>query len=224
MISKGALQTFLFLILLLTSTDSVLADNTKGKLKLPPEIGRIEGPQGFSADEWLEHLLLFRDRCCVLQNKKNEPYPYGSFEVRIDRNGTGHLQSHCLMSVFHERPESEYKLGNLPKQSFDGVFVDWRIRTSFLKENTGWTRLGFTEAKELWGEPRRHFSEVGTYYTFDADSYHGNERNIYHLDLDFEDGALEGYRIRGIAITNPQWISKDSPLPSRPAEQADSDE
>lgn len=179
--------------------------------KLPLEIGRIEGPQGFSRDEWLEHLMLYKDRNSVLQNIKNEPYPLGSFEVRIARNGTGHLQSHCAMSAFFERPEPEYK-NQSPKQSHDGVFLDWKARTSFLKKNVGWTKLDFEEAKALWGKPREHFAFIGTFYTFDAHSFHGDEENIYHLDLHFEDGELEAYRVRGIGITNPVWITKGTAI------------
>lgn len=47
------------------------------------------------------------------------------------------------------------------------------------------------------------------------------EANIYHLDLKYTEGKLSEYRLRGIGITNPDWISVlKTPAPPTKTESA----
>lgn len=121
-----------------------------------------------------------------------------NFNVYIDRNRTGHLQSRQIKDLARYLKEgSSFK-------------KDWVDRTSFKSEN-GWTQLTLSHAKQFWGEPRKHFVYGHEFYTFDAQSDWNGEANIYHLDLEFVMGnQIKAYRIRGIGIQDPKWINKDS--------------
>lgn len=121
-----------------------------------------------------------------------------NFDVYIDRNRTGHLQSRQTKDLVRYLKEgSSFK-------------KDWVDRTSFKSEN-GWTQLTFSHAKQFWGEPRKHLVNGHEFYTFDAQSDWNGEANIYHLDLEFVMcNQIKAYRIRGIGIQNPKWINEDS--------------
>lgn len=69
-------------------------------------------------------------------------------------------------------------------------------------------KLTFNTAKQLWGEPQHYKLSDFDFYTFDAHSVFGQEENIYHLDLRFDNSEnLTKYRVRGIGIFNPKWVS-----------------
>jgi hypothetical protein len=53
----------------------------------------------------------------------------------------------------------------------------------------------------VWGEPRES--------TFDLIADCRPEMDVYHMDTKFENGILTSYRLRGIGITNPTWVSVD---------------
>ena len=79
---------------------------------------------------------------------------------------------------------------------------------SYLVEGQGWTQLSLEGAKKLWGEPRKHVVNDHPFYTFDAHSTWNGEQNLYHLDLAFaNDARIMGYRIRGIGIIHPEWVT-----------------
>jgi hypothetical protein len=60
--------------------------------------------------------------------------------------------------------------------------------------------LSLENAKIVWGEPRG--------MTFDLICMtRGPEMDVYHLDTKFVDGKLNSYRLRGIGISKPAWIS-----------------
>ncbi len=144
---------------------------------------------------------MYKSGYYVLENQAKLVYPYGSFSIFVDSKGTGHLQSHCRSSKKFPR--------KAPAKTKESVIVDWTIRTSFLKPKNGWTKLSIEEAEELWGKPRKHSIFDRTFFTFDARNMESSEPNIYHLDLSFgKTGLLNAYRVRGIGISNPQWVEK----------------
>jgi hypothetical protein len=146
-----------------------------------------------------DSFLTYLDGYYVLDNSENENYPFNSFAISVDKNRTGHLQTYCANS--REFPRSPTT--NLHLQ--DNVFVDWNTRISFLDKKRGWVLLTLDEARRLWGSPRVHEG----FATFDAKSIWNDEPNIYHLDLKFDQvGGLVAYRVRGIGISNPEWVSK----------------
>lgn len=71
--------------------------------------------------------------------------------------------------------------------------------------------LSFDDATTLWGPA--HSGGVGI-QTFDLiaeweSNFETNacETNVYHVDMKFSNNVLDSYRVRGIAITQPQWIN-----------------
>lgn len=75
-----------------------------------------------------------------------------------------------------------------------------------LDENTAWTQLTEDGAKKLWGEPSKRTARP-ILTTFDVLGKFNEERNLYHVDLNFDKSSnVFGYRIRGIGIGNAKWI------------------
>jgi hypothetical protein len=71
--------------------------------------------------------------------------------------------------------------------------------------------LSLDDATNLWGPA--HSGGDGI-LTFDLiaeweSNFETNvcETNVYHVDMKFSDKVLNSYRVRGIAITRPQWIN-----------------
>lgn len=151
-----------------------------------------------------EDSLNYRSGFYVLDNIEHQPYPFGSFAIFVDREGIGHIQSNAIKFIDGNSPPKQ-------KKPFKGSIIpDWTDRTSFKKKGKGWTQLSLTEAKTLWGEPRTHKVKGKQFYTFDAESTFNGERNLYHLDFQFgTDELIIAYRIRGIGIRDPQWVTAE---------------
>ncbi len=62
--------------------------------------------------------------------------------------------------------------------------------------------LTIEEATKLWGTPTKSFN----YQTFDLVTTNG-KHSTYHLDVEFTATWIAAYRVRGIGITNPKWIT-----------------
>lgn len=150
-----------------------------------------------------ESRLLYKQYVAELQCKQTfKGLPL--YVVKVNSKGTGHLQANIAQADGFPRAKTQSTLTNQ-----EGLFTDWMVRTSFLGDK-GWTALSLDGAKELWGEPRRHTFDDQNFYTFDSHSFYGGEENIYHIDLRFGHGKLlEAYRVRGIGITNPLWVTKE---------------
>lgn len=151
-------------------------------------------------DPEIERALGYRFTVNRLDNK---PAP-GAFAICVDSDGIGHLQTYFSSSARLSGP--------VP------ISKDWQDRISFQRHGeTERTKLTMSDAKRFWGEPKRHVIEGAVFYTFDAHSPleqvmddQVQEDNIYHLDLKFDDkGIIAAYRIRGIGISKPIWISAE---------------
>jgi hypothetical protein len=147
-------------------------------------------------DSVTESNLAYRAGAYILDTLGHQPYPFGSFAIQVDGEGEGHLQAHATRN------------GRLPVMTKGVIISDWTERTSYFIKGKGWTQLSLEGAKNLWGEPRKHVVNDHPFYTFDAHSTWNGEENLYHLDLAFtKDGVIMGYRVRGIGIFNPQWVT-----------------
>ncbi|MEW6499840.1 MAG: hypothetical protein AB1589_46360, partial [Cyanobacteriota bacterium] len=156
-----------------------------------------------SSDRAIEESLTYQTYSAELKNRLGESYPFNGFSIAVDRTGIGQLHSSCTNSRKYPRPATLSQ-----NKGSDGFFQDWAVRTTYLTRK-GWIQLNFLGAKELWGEPRMHCVTGRDFYTFDASSVYNNEPNIYHLDLSFDENkVLDGFRVRGIGITTPSWITK----------------
>lgn len=76
-------------------------------------------------------------------------------------------------------------------------------------EELGWSSdtielkgLTFENAKMLWGTPNGP-----TFDLLAGPRARSNDRDVYHLDTKFTDGLLTSYRLRGIDICKPEWVS-----------------
>jgi hypothetical protein len=127
------------------------------------------------------------------------------FGIAIDPNGAGHLQASGY--------QSSKVFGSVP------ISLSWDDRIGFLDPNTNkWKPLTWTDATSFWGTPHKHLVGGRAFSTFDVKSVKLkrvldepiDEENLYHLDLSFNDrGIIFAYRIRGIGVSNPEWISAD---------------
>lgn len=159
-------------------------------------------------DSTIERALLYRGQDNRLENKSQQPSP---FRIAIDKEtGVGHLQTHSYPSRNHTKSM---------------ISIGWSERVSFppKPEEPERKLLTLDDAKEFWGEPQKHSYESERrygkpFYTFHAHSklqktmYNQSfdEDNIFHLDLRFDDtGVISAYRVRGIGISKPQWITAD---------------
>jgi hypothetical protein len=62
--------------------------------------------------------------------------------------------------------------------------------------------LALSDAQRVWGKGRTS----GAYQiTFDVLTERQPERDIYRLDVRFEDKVLSSYRVRGLGISLPEW-------------------
>jgi hypothetical protein len=78
-----------------------------------------------------------------------------------------------------------------------------------LKSQKNWQSLTRTSATELWGAPQERYA-YRQFLTWDIFGTYNRERNLYHLDLEFDPRKnLNGYRVRGIGIGAPRWIFRD---------------
>lgn len=131
-----------------------------------------------------------------------QPSPFG---IAIGPNGVGHLQSYLY--------QSNKVFGSVP------ISLDWVERTSFSNPKTNkLTQLNLAEAEKYWGKPQKHVISGHEFYSFEVKSVRLkqvmdeviDEENLYHLDLSFDDkGLISGYRVRGIGISKPEWITAD---------------
>lgn len=147
-------------------------------------------------DVLTESSLAYRSGPYKLDTLLHREHPFDSFAISVDQTGSGHLQSYAVGPSKH------------PPAMKGSVILDWKERTSYYKEGKSWTQLTLEGAKELWGQPRKHIVYDHPFYTFDAHSTWNGEENLYHLDLGFDkNGLIMGYRVRGIGIFNPQWVT-----------------
>lgn len=162
-------------------------------IRVPDASGEpIPHPDGVT-----ETRLRYQGGPYILDTLGHQRYPFGSFAIRVDRNGQGHLQSYI-------DPSSATKI---PRHDTDLIISDWAERTRYLIDGKGWTQLSLEGATKLWSEPRKHVVNEHPFYSFDAYSTSNGERNLYHLDLGFKkDGIIMAYRVRGIGISKPEWI------------------
>jgi len=139
--------------------------------------------------------------------------PFHRFEVFVDQDGVGHLQSRPVNDPKNVRPKRA-------TASPAGLIDDWDARISFLDEKRGWTKLTFLDAGHFWKDsPGRREPE---FLTFNVANSHHEEENIFHIDLLFNDtGLLSAYRVRGIGIKAPQWTGPSGKI-GRPPKDAQS--
>ncbi|MDQ5933433.1 MAG: hypothetical protein QG574_731 [Cyanobacteriota bacterium erpe_2018_sw_21hr_WHONDRS-SW48-000092_B_bin.40] len=135
-----------------------------------------------------------------LENRDKVNYPSARFVIIYGPiEGSADLLS--LDFKHSPKPEEQTNLRRL---------VEFTNRVSFYKEGPGWQKLSLESAKKIFGEP--HLRGVGktTFYVFDTYVTFQREKQLFHIDMKFaQDGTIESYRIRGIGIRNPQWVSKD---------------
>lgn len=126
---------------------------------------------------------------------KNSPY------FLLTQDGTGYLKTFALSFVKSERPSS------VPAKIIEGAFPsDWWTRPSFLKPDSGWTKITMESAQTLWGASKERYASAYHFYTFDVHSEFNGEANIYHVDLEFDQNRMAtAYRIRGIGLNNAKW-------------------
>lgn len=124
-------------------------------------------------------------------------FPYANFAINYHPiEGMAHLQS---KDKVHAPKQDEQNIGRPP---------GWSDRVSFYKDGLGWTKLTLEDAKKIFGEPRLRGVGKTQFYTFDAFVTVQREQQLFHIDLRFNSqGIIESYRIRGIGIRNPQWVS-----------------
>jgi hypothetical protein len=167
-------------------------------------IANIAGP-AISAPEpdrepEVERVLTSRYRLNMLCGQSTVS-PFG---IAVDRDGIGHLQPYFVFGT---------SFGDVP------ICKDWYDRTSYSDPDTKErVQVTFDKAKTFWGNPTKHTSFGDPYYSFAAHSEpvkevfgeEVNEDNIYHLDLKFDaKNTISGYRIRGIGIGKPEWITSE---------------
>lgn len=102
------------------------------------------------------------------------------------RDETQHKGSSRLLVKLHDGSA----IINPPEEE-----LAWSSSGSFLPL----AELTWEDAKKLWGEPR------GT--TFDLLCDSRAEKDVYHLDTKFAKERLASYRLRGIGIVKPEWVS-----------------
>lgn len=121
-----------------------------------------------------------------------------SFFVLVGSDGVGHLQSKNPGSNSLRKPL--YKETNL---------MVWEQRVSFYQPGKGWHKLKLDEAKLLFGQPDKRASGKSVFYTFHVlTAPDTDEQQLYHLDIKFDAGnSITSYRVRGIGMNNPKWIS-----------------
>jgi hypothetical protein len=145
----------------------------------------------------LEAAMLYRGGCATALAVKSPSHSLPFF-LLVDDKGTGHFVDYTGSGLSH-------------KLSADGTpencKSEWKPT---LKQTHSWNSLTKGQAQAVWGEPHFVFDRTGI-STFDAYGSYIGEKNLYHLDLVFEDGKiLSRYRVRGIGIVRPQWIGISS--------------
>lgn len=149
-----------------------------------------------SSDQFLPGYSLFES---ALDNFDKLNCKFARFDIYYDAaSGIGHLVSRDYQHS--PKPEAQMNLRQL---------VDWLNRISFYKEGLGWTKLTLEDAKTIFGEPHTYGIGKKLFYTFDAFVNLQRERQLFHLDMRFDSKkSIEGYRVRGIGIRNPQWVNE----------------
>lgn len=120
------------------------------------------------------------------------------FCIVISSDGIGHLEA---------RDENRHPKVQRPIKT-DGLY---RLKDALQFTETGKEPklLTLTEATRLFGNAFEQQSQHGSFHTINAKAKSLAEDNIYHLDFrTAKDGQIESYRVRGIGITNPQWITE----------------
>ncbi len=127
----------------------------------------------------------------------NLSYPFAHFVISYRPiEGVAHLIS---QDKVHAPKREARSLGRLP---------DWSDRISFFREGPGWTKITLNDARKIFGEPMVRGVGETQFFAFDAYATVQKEKQLFHLDLRFGgDGAISSYRVRGIGIRNPQWVT-----------------
>jgi hypothetical protein len=128
------------------------------------------------------------------------------FRIGVDASGIGHLQS-------------RYTVG---RRVLPGIISpDWNFRLN-TKMPVNYNQPGFlpevlveSQADRWWPVSVKHNWNGRSFKTYEVFSKPVpyfctellNERNLYHLDLQFAaDSKIAAYRIRGLGITKPTWV------------------
>ena len=127
--------------------------------------------------------ILYRKGYVSTLTDPTKPIP---FFLAVDTSGTGRLVDY-----------GAYKKGP------NGFPENW---TNLVDKGTTWQKLTREEATNLWGEPQER-EVIRRFFTWDAFGTWNKEKNLYHLDFELHKGHLISYRVRGIGISNPQWVS-----------------
>jgi hypothetical protein len=70
--------------------------------------------------------------------------------------------------------------------------------------------LRFADAQKLWGTPRVDNSvDCKTFGLWGFRAIDKHEKNLYQVDAKFIDNLLISYRVRGVGITDLNWIRVD---------------
>lgn len=148
-----------------------------------------------NSDQFLPGYSLFE---VPLENLDKSRYPFAHFDISYSStDGIAHLQSRDFKHS--PIPEAQTNLRQL---------VPWSDRTSFYKTDSGWSKLTLEDSKKIFGEPHVHGIGKIVFLTFDAPAMVQHEKQLFHLDMKFNSaGTIQSYRIRGIGIRNPQWVS-----------------
>lgn len=120
------------------------------------------------------------------------------FCIVISSDGIGHLEARSE----NRNPKVQRPIKN------DGLY---RLKDALVFTETGKEpkTLTLPEATRLFGNAFEQQSQNGNFYTINAKAKSLAEENIYHLDFRAaKDGQIASYRVRGIGITNPQWITE----------------
>lgn len=193
LLTKRVFPHLLVILAILNSPTFMLGAETQG----------AESDPGFR-DSLIESKLLYRKYSAELKGGRSfRGLPL--FVVKVNSAGVGHLQTNIIQANGLPRSEAASTETNI-----EGLLKHWRERVSFPSES-GWKQLSFDDAEALWGSPRKYIVREKEFYTFDAKNESGEEENIYHLDLQFgNNNVIDAYRIRGIGITNPRWVTQKS--------------
>ncbi len=155
-------------------------------------------PAYAEGDPELENALLYRNGYASTLVKSPQTLP---FYLLVSKEGTGYLVD------FPPDPDPLTAV----RLEENGTPSSWDYTLGKLDEFTRWKKLRDTDAKTIWGNATGH-ATAGSYkpsfYTFDAPGSFNKENNIYHIDFRFDPttGYPFQYRVRGIGITNPQFI------------------
>lgn len=158
------------------------------------------------ADAWRGDVHLDDDRFLhgYQQGERRRIKPLGGeaykdtlLVVTIDTDGNGRLS--------YEKSDN----GPIPPAALRPTYKSipkWSECVTICKSGL-YTSMKLADAKEIFGKPIYR----GTFYSFDAlaPAEGLSETELFHIDFKFDkDEEVAAYRIRGIGIVHPEWITK----------------